>query len=140
MLTRLLPFIYEADSLGEWEERFFWGAGKAHVKRSRNAAKAEVLFDGAEPAEEDATGEAEVEATKPLAEELIDTLIDLLYLADFTIPRAPGKRKVSFTIWQSGVGCNSSIVSSPEYESRRMEVLRLLLTLTSKSMYTPTSK
>lgn len=99
-----------------------------------------MLFDEATPVtQNEEQPETEFEEAKPLAEELIDTLIDLLFCSDFTIPRIQGKKKVSFSIWQSGVGCNTAVASTPEMESRRMEVLRLLLTLTSKSMYTPTS-
>lgn len=100
-----------------------------------------MLFDeSAREVVPEAGQEDHFEETKPLAEELIDVLIDLLFYSDFTIPRVEGKKKVNFSIWQSGVGCNSTIASTPDMESRRMEVLRLLLTLTSKSMYTPTSK
>lgn len=104
----------------------------------RKAALARnVLFDESqeELAKLEAAGE-EFEEVKPLAEELIDTLIDLLFFADFTIPRSPdNKNKVTYAIWQSGVGCNTSIGSSKEFENNRTEILRLLLTLTGQSMY-----
>jgi hypothetical protein len=96
-----------------------------------------VLFDESqeELAKLEAAGE-EFEEVKPLAEELIDTLIDLLFFADFTLPKPPNtKNKVTYTIWSSGVGCNTPIGTSKEFESNRTEVLRLLLTLTSQSMY-----
>lgn len=61
----------------------------------------------------------------------------MLFFADFTLPRSPtSKSKVSYAIWQSGVGCNTSVGTSKEFESNRIEILRLLLTLTSQSMYT----
>lgn len=83
----------------------------------------------------EAAGE-EFEEVKPLAEELIDTLMDLLFFADFTLPRTPNsKSKVSYAIWQSGVGCNTSVGTSKEFENNRIEILRLLLALTSQSMY-----
>lgn len=98
-----------------------------------------VIFDEAQGDEEDVrnkTGEDEQEDTKPLAEELIDTLLDLLFYTGFTIPKlATTKTKVSYAIWQSGVGCNTAMISTKEHESNRVEILRLLLTLTSKSMY-----
>jgi hypothetical protein len=73
---------------------------------------------------------------KPLAEELIDTLIDMLFFADFTLPKPQNtKNKVTYAIWQSGVGCNTSVGTTKEFESNRTEILRLLLTLTSQSMY-----
>jgi len=78
---------------------------------------------------------------KPLAEELIETLIDLLFHSDFTLPKGPSTaNKVTFAIWQSGVGCNTPVGTSKEYERNRLEILRLLLTLTSKSMYTSASE
>jgi hypothetical protein len=97
----------------------------------------EVLFDDSYHGEErQQAAEDEFEDAKPLAEELIDTLIDMLFFADFTLPRAPtGKNKVTYAIWQSGVGCNTPIGTSKEFESNRCEILRLLLTLTSKVYY-----
>ena len=83
----------------------------------------------------------EYEDVKPLAEELIDTLLDLLFFVDFTIPRLPtAKSKVSFSIWQSGVGCNTAMGSNKTLESNRCEILRLMLTLTGKAMYLPSSE
>jgi hypothetical protein len=134
-LTRILPYIYEVDNLQQWEDNFFWGARR---KRTRKASiAAEVLFDDTqdENARPQAAGD-DFEEVKPLAEELIDTLVDLLFYADFTLPRAAnGTSKVSYAIWQSGVGCNTPVGTSKEFESNRCEILRLLLTLTSKSMY-----
>lgn len=99
-----------------------------------------MLFDESQEEELAAkkkSGE-DFEDVKPLAEELIDTLIDMLFLADFTVPRPQNsKNKITYAIWQSGVGCNTSIASTKEFESNRCEILRLLLALTSQSMYIP---
>ncbi|PYH80206.1 high-temperature-induced dauer-formation protein [Aspergillus uvarum CBS 121591] len=140
ILTRLLPYIYEAEHLEEWEEKFFWARRK---KKTREAQVApEVLFDEAQAEERDSASPraAELEDAKPLAEELIDTLLDLLFYTNFTIPKlSSAKTKVSWSIWQSGVGCNTSMGSTKELESNRCEVLRLLLTLTGKAMYMPSN-
>ncbi|TAQ87248.1 hypothetical protein B7494_g4413 [Chlorociboria aeruginascens] len=136
VLTRILPYVYEADHLQAWEEKFFWGVRR---KRTRKASLArDVLFDESQEAlDKSKIAAEEFEEVKPLAEELIDTLVDLLFFSDFTLPRSPrGKSKVSYAIWQSGVGCNTSIGTTREFESNRTEILRLLLTLTSQSMYT----
>lgn len=136
ILTRILPYIYEAEDLQAWEEKFFWGSRR---KRSRKAIiAAEVLFDESQNEDEPKLQAPtdEWEDVNPLAEELIDTLIDLLFFADFTLPKPPNSRtKVSYQIWQSGVGCNTSVGTTKEFENNRCEILRLLLTLTSKSMY-----
>lgn len=133
VITRLLPFVYEKEALQPWEEKFFWGQRR---KRTRRAAIAsEVLFDESQEAQV-RPETVEFEDARPLAEELIDTLIDLLFFSDLTVPAQPqGKPKVSYTIWQSGVGCNVSIPTKKEHESNRCEILRLLLTLCSQSMY-----
>ncbi|RDA87688.1 hypothetical protein CP532_3787 [Ophiocordyceps camponoti-leonardi (nom. inval.)] len=135
ILTRILPYLYEQDSLKAWEERFFWGARR---KKSRRATIAnEVLFDEAHDSRQDVPVENdEFLDVKPLAEELIDTLIDLLFFSDLTIPRQPhGQSKITYAIWQSGVGCNTAVATTKEFENNRCEILRLLLALAGQSMY-----
>ncbi|KAI0977374.1 high-temperature-induced dauer-formation protein-domain-containing protein [Xylaria arbuscula] len=136
VLTRILPYLYEADNLQAWEDKFFWGTRRKRTRRS--AIANEVLFDEAqEDKQEDTKPPAdEFEDAKPLAEELIDTLLDLLFFSDLTVPKQPhGKPKVTYAIWQSGVGCNTAIPTTKEFESNRCEILRLLMTLASQSMY-----
>ncbi|KNG84629.1 hypothetical protein ANOM_006164 [Aspergillus nomiae NRRL 13137] len=137
ILTRILPFVYEAEHLEDWEEKFFWGRRRKKTREAQVAA--EILFDEAQTEEPRASpGPNDYEEVKPLAEELIDTLVDLLFYTDFTIPKLPtAKSKVSYSIWQSGVGCNTSMGSNKELENNRCEIIRLLLTLTGKAMYMP---
>ncbi|RWA11240.1 hypothetical protein EKO27_g3877 [Xylaria grammica] len=135
VLTRILPYLYEADNLQTWENKFFWGARRKRTRRS--AIASEVLFDEAQDGQDTKPPVDEFEDAKPLAEELIDTLVDLLFFSDLTVPKQPhGKSKVTYAIWQSGVGCNTAVPTTKEYESNRCEILRLLLTLASQSMYT----
>ena len=138
VLTRILPFLYEADHLEAWEQKFFWTPRRRRVPKERSS-ETEVLFDDTRPEEppEPQTRE-QFQTVKPLGEELIDTLIDLLFFTDFTLPHSDQSRtKVTYAIWQSGVGCNTPMASSKELESNRTEILRLLLTLASKSLYMP---
>ncbi|KAF7552135.1 hypothetical protein G7046_g7514 [Stylonectria norvegica] len=133
ILTRIIPYLYEKDSLTTWEERFFWGQRRKRTRQSSIAN--EVLFDEAQE-EEVKTGTESFEQAKPLAEELIDTLIDLLFFSELTLPpQLNGRSKVTYAIWQSGVGCNTAVATTKEYESNRAEILRLLLTLVGQSMY-----
>lgn len=142
ILTRVLPFIYEVEHLEDWEEKFFWSRRRKDRQSSQGAS--EILFDEAQPEEQlDGTSprESDYKDAKPLAEELIDTLLDLLFYIDFTIPKiATAKGNISYSIWQSGVGCNSAMGSNKEMENNRCEILRLLLTLTGKAMYMPSGK
>jgi hypothetical protein len=141
VLTRLLPYIYESDRLEPWEEQFFWTTRKKRSRKSQ-ITKSDVLFDGDLPSEDGPPEDgSDLVDAKPLAEELIDTLVDLLFFSEFTLPKVPsGKPKVSYAIWQTGVGCNTPVGTSREIESNRAEVLRLLLTLASKSMYMSASE
>ena len=104
--------------------------------------KSEVLIDESQQDDDtQKTAGEDFEEVKPLTEELIDTLINLLFYANFTIPRQPHiKQKVTYAIWESGVGCVSTVGTSKEFENNRCEVLRLLLTLASESIYMPASK
>ncbi|KAI1486974.1 high-temperature-induced dauer-formation protein-domain-containing protein [Biscogniauxia mediterranea] len=135
VLTRILPFLYEVDHLQAWEDKFFWGTRRKRTRRSTIAN--EVLFDESQEVQPDTKPRTEeFEDVKPLAEELIDTLVDLLFFSDLTVPRQPhGNPKVTYAIWQSGVGCNTAVATTKEYESNRCEILRLLMTLASQSMY-----
>ncbi|KAL8945857.1 MAG: hypothetical protein Q9222_007663 [Ikaeria aurantiellina] len=140
VITRILPFLYEVEHLETWEDKFFWQRRKRQTKDRVNT-KAEVLFDDSNSKELEKEEEIEdytVEYTRPMGEELIDTLIDLLFYTDFTLPRVEqSKNRVTYAIWQNGVGCNTPLQSSKEMESNRTEILRLLLTLSSKSLYMP---
>lgn len=120
--------------MGAWEEQFFWGKRKKRTRKSTIAN--EILFDESKDKTESHGAEDEFEDAKPLAEELIDTLVDLLFFADVTLPpQQGGQSKVTYAIWQSGVGCNTAVATTKEYESNRSEILRLLLTLAGQSMY-----
>ncbi|KAL2176326.1 high-temperature-induced dauer-formation protein-domain-containing protein [Thermothelomyces heterothallicus CBS 202.75] len=133
VLTRVLPFIYEKESLQQWQDELLWSPRRKPTGKATIAN--EVLFDGGTDAPPKASPD-DFEDAKPLAEELIDTLLDLLFFSDLTVPKAPqGRPKVTYAIWQSGVGCNASIPTTREHESNRSEILRLLLTLASHSMY-----
>lgn len=132
VLTRIFPFIYEKDSLNDWEDRFFWAT-------RRRRTKDRVIFDKEEEQRQDKQAD-EFEDAPPLAEELMDTLVDLLFYSGFTIPRNLSKSKVYYAIWQSGVGSKSPAGTSKELEDNRIEILRCLLSLCSKAMYMTASK
>lgn len=137
MLTRILPFLYEADHLEVWEDKLFWAKRKTRWKGK--TAKPEILFDDSQKDDDPAPETVEqLEDARPLGEELVDTLIDLSFYVGFTLaPTERSKNRVTYAIWQKGVGCNTATGSSKELESNRTEVLRLLLTLSSKALYMP---
>ena len=134
VLTRILPFIYEDEKLDKWEDELFW----QKRRRRKTGGKNEVLFDDSTKESDEEPKEEEYEDFRPLGEELIDTLVDLLFCVGFTVPPTERSRnKVTYAIWQKGVGCTATMTATKEMESNRIEILRLLLTLSSKSLYMP---
>ncbi|KAG8529681.1 uncharacterized protein KY384_005162 [Bacidia gigantensis] len=134
VLTRILPFIYEDEKLEVWEDAIFW----EKRRRRKTDSQSEVLFQDPTQEKNEETEVEDYEDIRPLGEELIDTLIDLLFFVGFTVPTTDRSRnKVTYAIWQPGIGCTTAMNASKEMESNRTEVMRLLLTLTSKSLYQP---
>ena len=81
----------------------------------------------------------------PLGEQLVDILINYLFFPNFTLPAkrdANGfpELKPTYVVWQSGIGANKGVGMTKEHERNAMEVLRLLLALTSRAMYLAPSK
>ncbi|KAN0062957.1 hypothetical protein ACQY0O_004779 [Thecaphora frezii] len=86
-----------------------------------------------------------------LGERLIRLTIDLLFCSGFTIPwteeqladasPANPPNKVHYAIWEAGVGSSVDLAGTTrQHASNRVEVLRLLLVLLSKSIYVPADK
>lgn len=119
LLTRVLPYIFEDP---DWRG-FFWSSLPGH-------------------SEDD--GE---DQSMPLAQSLINAICDLLFCPDFTVA---GSRKVGPDkaedlqaidsceyIWEAGVGFAQSPPRYPHLDANRTELLKLLLTCFSETMYQP---
>ncbi|XP_071645526.1 protein HID1 isoform X2 [Temnothorax longispinosus] len=115
LLTRLLPYIFEDP---DWKG-FFWSSL---------------------PGKDD-------EESLPLAHSLVNALCDLLFCPDFTVAanRKSGPDKADELqsidsceyIWEAGVGFAYSPPRYPILDSNRTELLKLLLTCFSETMYNP---
>ncbi|QIX01502.1 hypothetical protein AMS68_007019 [Peltaster fructicola] len=140
ILTRLLPYIYESEHLVLWEEKFFWQARKPTWTWNKKYNRRSPLFDGLDPGKEVADTDENKELGRPLGEQLLDLTTQLLFLPGFSIPKkydANGNADptITYSIWQSGIGCKQSNGMTKDNERNAMEVLRLLLVLTSRMMY-----
>ncbi|XP_018395038.1 PREDICTED: protein HID1 [Cyphomyrmex costatus] len=115
LLTRLLPYIFEDP---DWKG-FFWSSL---------------------PGKDD-------EESLPLAHSLLNALCDLLFCPDFTVAanRKSGPDKADELqsidsceyIWEAGVGFAYSPPRYPILDTNRTELLKLLLTCFSETMYNP---
>ncbi|KAF8569827.1 hypothetical protein P879_07036 [Paragonimus westermani] len=117
LLTRLLPYIFEDP---EWRS-FFWSAL---------------------PSEPDSAVDGEC---VPLAQSLISAVCDLLFCPDFTVhsipkngPEGPEDMHTIDSceyIWQAGVGFAQNPAHNSSHDLNRTELLKLLLTCFSETMY-----
>ncbi|KAF2717509.1 hypothetical protein K431DRAFT_288479 [Polychaeton citri CBS 116435] len=141
VLTRLLPYIYENEALTGWEDAFFWQSRKPSTMWDHKANQLGPAYDGLQPKKTFPSGARQDEIGPPLGELLIDLLVNYLFFPGFTIAKEldeAGKPslQVSYKIWQSGIGCKQSNGMTKDNERNAVEVLRLLLTLSSRAMYT----
>ncbi|KAJ2881701.1 hypothetical protein IWW38_005760, partial [Coemansia aciculifera] len=112
ILSRLVPFAYETCPDGSTvEEILLW------TPRPRPGSGADYT----------------------LGKQLVSAAIDLLFTSGFTVPPATVGEDavVRYAIWENGIGQTSSLGSSKDHVSNRIEVLRLVLVLASKTMYVP---
>lgn len=84
---------------------------------------------------------SQARATGPsISDQLFTLTIDLLFLTSFTLPCSSSEpvEKIAYTIWLPGVGSSSALPpSSFQIDSNRIEVLRFLQVLLSRSIYLP---
>ncbi|KDR13834.1 protein HID1 isoform X2 [Zootermopsis nevadensis] len=119
LLTRVLPYIFEDP---DWRG-FFWSSLPGQSQ------------------------EDDEEQSMPLAQSLINAICDLLFCPDFTVAanRKSGPDKAEDLqaidsceyIWEAGVGFAHSPPRYPTHDSNRTELLKLLLTCFSETMYQP---
>ncbi|XP_072044277.1 protein HID1-like isoform X2 [Amphiura filiformis] len=125
LLTRILPYIFEDP---DWRG-FFWSTLPG---QSTNVEGLEDFSD---------------EESMPLAQSLLNALCDLLFCPDFTVVSAK-KAGVEIAedlqsidsceyIWESGVGFANSPPQYTHLDQHRSEILKLLLTCFSETMYLP---
>nr|XP_053647613.1 protein HID1-like [Cherax quadricarinatus] len=121
ILMRVIPYIFED---ADWRG-FFWSSLPAG-------------------GEDEGTGES-----IPLANSLIHALCDLLFCPDFTVTTnkksGPDKHEDLQSIdscefiWEAGVGFAHSPPHVPTHDINRTEILKLILTCFSQSIYQPSS-
>lgn len=115
LLIRILPYIFEDP---EWKA-FFWSSLPAKGDEER----------------------------VPLAHSLLNAICDLLFCPDFTVvtnkkygpDQAEELQSIDSCeyIWEAGVGFAQSQARHPALDSNRTELLKVLLTCFSETMYNP---
>lgn len=143
ILTRLIPFLFE--------DKAFESAANTILWTPITRQDTDITYEGQQKSI-GAPSQADLDAKNhwlsavhaqdlpPLAEELIQVLIDLLFFCGFTIPSSYGKERVVYGIWETGVGCSLPMGTTKQFESNKIETLRCILALISRGMYVPASK
>eukprot|EP00158_Paraphelidium_tribonemae_P006495 Partr_v1_DN27846_c2_g1_i1_m22630 putative HID1 domain containing len=129
-MARIIPIVFEDSAM---ESKLFWTVLKSRASRlnhpeKRNQAGTPEAFVSPEPG---------LETVPPLAERLLDALLNLLFMPGFTLLPGvkPTDRRAFYVIWESGIGASSAPAVSADILQNRVSVMRLLLVLFSKSMY-----
>lgn len=133
LLVRVLPYIFEDP---DWRG-FFWSSLPSGSNEDREFGDHES---------DDANRE-----NLPLAQSLLLAICDLLFCPDFTVsslpahkgkfgsPDSPPEDLQSIDsceyIWEPGVGFTTPTTSTQQFDKNRTELLHLLLTCFSNSMY-----
>jgi hypothetical protein len=86
----------------------------------------------------------EKKVNNPLAAQLLNSLVTLLFFPNFTIAFSPspqtkqtGEALPSNNYWAEGLGTKAVLVPSTTQITNRVEVLKCLTTCLSQSLYTP---
>lgn len=169
ILTRTLPAVMESED-EEFEREVLWSqapgvyedsAPQTATSRPTDADKldtsAQFVIDSSDE-EEEVTDHPLAQPNPPdttqdspipiaLGERLLRLVIDLLFCSGFTLPWTPDQlsepsaQRINYSIWEAGVGSSLDLPSTTRFHvSNRVEVLRLLLVLLSKSIYIPAHK
>ncbi|KAG9047480.1 hypothetical protein FS837_002125, partial [Tulasnella sp. UAMH 9824] len=79
----------------------------------------------------------EEELEPALADKLLSTAIDLMFCCGFTIPSKfkVDSHKINYTIWEKGIGSTVEVTSTSQLDANKVEVLRFLEILLSKTIY-----
>lgn len=141
ILTRIMPFIFEAEHLRDWYDRFFWQPRKPQYLKWDDKRDAPTqLFDGLEPSRLYEKADQHKEIGPPLGETLLSLVIDYFFWRGLTLPALRDENRLSgrgyeLKVWKTGIGCSSDPKCTAEHERNQYELVRFLLTLTSSPLY-----
>ncbi|KAK4056096.1 hypothetical protein OIO90_002827 [Microbotryomycetes sp. JL221] len=165
VLSRILPFIIKPQTsvTDPLEEEIFWTTTNVHRSNStlathdhdaNNDQHDQFVIDDDDDDNDNDNERRPLESGRdeqqhewqhvpPLAERLLKTLVDLLFVPGFTVPEACRSNQnscISYVIWEPGIASNPKTPLPPSNESilsTRLEILRLLsLSLSLPSLLT----
>ncbi|KAI0318359.1 high-temperature-induced dauer-formation protein-domain-containing protein [Amylostereum chailletii] len=155
VLQRVLPVVFEIDSESSiFEQEVFWKQDLVEGQDALEETEQTPQFvidddeDEGTDAPSNTTSSSAIAAsqmpqkTHPcLAERLFSCLVDLLFCCGFTLPTKiqVDHYKINYIIWEKGIGSTVDPGPNHIYDSNKTEVLRLLLVILSRQIYSPPS-
>lgn len=122
LLTRFFPFLHEG-SKPQSLSQFWWGSRRRRKAMRKHESEGNVNNNN------------EFEEAQPLAQDLIDIMLDFLFWQDFTISAKTKSDPPNWAVWQIGVGCSTAEEPSNHQIMARTEILRFLITMISIPMF-----
>jgi len=147
VLSRVLPFMLESNS--KVVKDMFWARQRVAKRKAEIAPASPAPGAGAAAAPASppaaAPGEEEFQDTEPVAVILVNAMLHLLFLPDFTIedPNVDFNEEdiktqefKSALMWAPGVGSREkSVAHSTQYDKNRIDVLRLMISSFCDALY-----
>ncbi|GME72583.1 unnamed protein product [Ambrosiozyma monospora] len=146
LLTKLLPFLYERVELNGFINELFWSVDENEKLNETtngdaiNSEKNATGIDGSSSRSDSTNGTSTT--PKPLGYRLIEALLDLLFTSGLTVSSTTPKANlpantVDFSIWEPGIGRMGKYQqpNNPELDANRLEILRLIIVLSSQCLY-----
>ncbi|SCU97710.1 LAFA_0G12838g1_1 [Lachancea sp. 'fantastica'] len=135
LLTKVMPIFFEMDVDQKEEDSIFWNQNSSRVLQcdgliSEENARLNVNHVSFEPQD-----------VVPLGVLIVQACVKLLFIKGFTasLTRQAPKEfgKTSFLLWENGINTPETNYTQPNptLDANRLEILRLLLTLSSKQLY-----
>lgn len=140
ILTRVMPFAYDAPHLKEWLQLFLWRSRRPVIFHGKERDRYKVL-DGLDPKKEYPLEDSSKTIDQPLGETILDLVVKYCFFPGFTIPRRQDEDgnpvlDTAIRVWTSGIGNSRPQGSTKENERNQQETSRLLICLMSQVMYT----
>ncbi|KAL4067524.1 high-temperature-induced dauer-formation protein-domain-containing protein [Scleroderma citrinum] len=147
VLQRVLPVVFEVEGESNtFELEVFWKKVEAEKGDDlRTEGPQFVIEDEEDQSELGEASSSQPAGSKPkarkalpsLGEKLFSCISDLLFCCGFTLPAKiqVDHYKINYVIWEKGVGSTTDPGPNAQYDSNKVEVLRLLLVLLSRQIY-----
>ncbi|SCV04845.1 LANO_0G12904g1_1 [Lachancea nothofagi CBS 11611] len=135
ILTKIMPVFFEMDHDQALEDSVYWNQNSSQVLQCDERTSAGVTKLNVNHVL------TEAQDLVPLGVLLLQACVKLLFIKGFTAPLTkPGIQdlgKASFLLWENGINTSETTYTppNPRMDSKRLEVLRLLVTLSSKQLY-----